>query len=112
MGSNRPIINWIFQNTVTSTGNGNELIIYSGMVTASISITGTATTRQCIFEGKDLDGNWYAIQCVNLTTMSLASQTTGINEIWQASLEGFTSFRVRIANISGGNITVKAKVVD
>jgi len=115
MGNNSCITNWVFQSSATQIGEGFILNISGGMVTMNIFITGDATASTCVFEGKDSDGNWYAVKCANLSTLTLATQTVGINETWQADLTAWTSFRVRISAITVSDtksLSVKGKVVN
>jgi hypothetical protein len=105
-------INWVFHNASTTTGNGDELKIRWDYQTVNIEITGTATSSTVVFEGKSLDnGAWYPISCVNLTTLDLATQTTGKNECWQVDLTGLISFRCRIHAINGGNLSIAGRTV-
>jgi hypothetical protein len=111
--SNTGIINFVFHNQSTETGNGSELSINSGMTTLNFEISGTATSSTCIFEGKSVDdGVFYPIQCVKLSDLTLASQTTGKGELWQCDLTALIKFRVRISVIAGGNISVKGRAVN
>lgn len=104
--------NWNFQTSATTTGDGFELWVDGDFQTINLEISGTATSSTVVFEGKSLDnGSWYAISCVNLSTLTLASQTTGKSELWQADLTGLIKFRTRISAISGGNLSVSGKVV-
>lgn len=110
---NSGIINFVFHNESTTTGNGSELNVNMGMTTLNFEISGTATSSTCIFEGKSVDtGEFYPVQCVNLGTLALANQTTGKSELWQCDLTALTKFRVRISTISGGNISIKGRAVD
>jgi hypothetical protein len=107
--------NYILHSGTTSVDDGTAMSIQPGMVTANVFIRGTTTSHTVVFEGKDDDGNWYLIKsCVNLSTMTIASQTSGINEVWQVDLTGWTAFRARVSAISttGSGLTIKAKVVD
>jgi hypothetical protein len=100
---------FIFQNAVTAIGNGNEYSI--GLIDdLTIEITGTSTSRTIIFEGKGSSGAWYPISCVKLNGYEIATQTTGNNELWSVELEGIVGFRARVANISGGNVSVNSVI--
>lgn len=115
MSKNYGIINFNFQVNPSDVSDGNELKISADMLTMNIFITGDATASTCIFEGKDLDGNWYAVKCANLTTLTLATQTTGINEVWQVDLTAWVGFRVRISALTlgeGQSVNIKGKVVN
>lgn len=105
-------INWVFHNASVAIGNGNELNLRGDYQTINLEITGTAVASTLIFEGKSLDnGAWYPISCVNLSTLAIASQTVGKNELWQVDLTGLIKFRTRIYAINGGNLSVEGKVV-
>lgn len=109
--------NWVFHNETITASNGFELIVENDYVTVNIYITGDATSSTLIFEGKDNFDNWYPIQCVNLSTLDIASQTTtsGTNQVWQCDLTGLVKFRVRISSITvteGQSISVYGRVVD
>jgi hypothetical protein len=109
------IKDWIFQNAVTVVGNGDEYIIPSVAAngTIGISISGTATSRTVVFEGKGLNGNYIGIKAYNETTGSLATQTTGTtDEKWVIGLTGWVSIRCRISSISGGNLSISGRVCD
>lgn len=106
------IANIILQNNATTTGNGTEYDNSSnGADSITFEISGTSSSKTIIFEGASLSGTYYPIQCVNLSTLAIDTQTTGNSEIWQVSLEGIDKFRTRISAINGGNVTIIGKVV-
>lgn len=103
-----------FQNAVTTAGNGTAF----GVTTASksyktitLEITGTSTSRTVVFEGSSVSGAWYPIQGVKLSDLSMGTQTTGKDEVWQFEVTGLAAFRTRVSAVAGGNVTVKGKVV-
>lgn len=99
-----------FQDVTTTVQSGNEYINdFADIVT--FEITGTSTSRTIIFEGLLLSGAWYPIQCGNLSTLVCSNQTAGNNELWQVEIGGFLRFRTRVSAISGGNVTIKGKVM-
>ncbi len=101
----------IFQDAVTTTGNGNNYVVKGAGSIITFQITGTSTSRTIIFEGS-VDGvNYVPMVCANLTTLDLETQTTGKDELWQVDISGIHLFRTRISAISGGNITVVGRVV-
>ena len=105
-------INWVFHNASVAIGNGDELKVRGDFQTINFEITGTAVASTVIFEGKSHDnGAWYPISCANLSTLAIASQTAGKNELWQVDLTGLISFRTRISVLNGGNLSVNGKVV-
>lgn len=107
------IMSFVFHNQSTLISDGFELSVSSGMITLNFEISGTATSSTCIFEGKSVDdGAFYPIQCANLGTLVLASQTIDKGSLWQVDLNGLIKFRVRISAVAGGNISVKGRAVD
>jgi len=105
-------INWVFHNASAAIGDGDLLKIRGDFQTINLEITGTAVASTLIFEGKSHDaGAWYPISCVNLSTLAIASQTAGKDELWQVDLTGLIQFRTRISAINGGNLSVDGKVV-
>jgi hypothetical protein len=101
----------IFQEGVTTTGNGVNYVVKGAGNIITLQITGTSTSRTIIFEGS-VDGvNYVPLLCANLTTLDLATQTTGKDELWQVDISGIHLFRTRVSAISGGNITVVGRVV-
>jgi len=112
--NNVPQTYFTFHDEAVALANGSELDIKSGMGVANIFITGNPTGSTCIFEGQDVDGNWYSVRCANLTTLNLATSTDNVSEAWQVDLTAWNRFRVRISALVVGldeSITVKAKVV-
>lgn len=102
---------WVFQNSVTTIGNGETLYPnYNDQIT--IFITGTSTSRTIHFEGSDNDGNFYAIPAVKLPELTIASSTTGNNEVWVINATSWVSIRCRISAINGGTVKIIGKVVD
>ncbi len=73
-------------------------------------ITGTSTTREVQFEIVDFDGNYYPIKCANLSTLAIASSTTGINEAWQVNLACIDGFRAKVTAIDGGTVVIKGEL--
>lgn len=109
--ANSGVVNYTFHNNVTNIGAGEVLNVINISI-INFEISGTATSSTCIFEGKSIDdGAFYPIQCVNLSTLTLANQTTSKGELWQFDCTGFIAFRVRISAISGGNLTIKGRGV-
>jgi hypothetical protein len=102
---------WIFHDKTTTPQNGTEFMPnYADQMT--IFITGTSTSRTIEFKGSDEDGNWYSIPAFKNPDFTLASSTTGNNEAWIVDLTGWVSVNVNVTAIDGGNVTVKAKVVN
>jgi hypothetical protein len=112
MSHNCGIINFTFHDGTTAISDGNALNIGADMVTINVYITGDTTETNCVFEGKDEDGNWYPVNCANLSELLYANQTSGINEVWQADLSSWIGFRVRVEKITTGSITIKWRVTN
>jgi hypothetical protein len=100
----------VLQDTATTIGNGTPFTVGSTK-TLTIEIYGTSTSNTMVFEGSSVSGTYYAIQGVKLLDYTMASQTTGINEVWMFDVTGLASFRARISNVSGGSVSVKGKAV-
>jgi hypothetical protein len=101
----------IFQDAVSVIGNG---IVYNvnnyNPNSITFTIFGTSTSRTILFEGSLDNITFYPINCFNLSTSTLASSTTGKDEIWQIAPEGLNYFRTKISAITGGNITISGVV--
>jgi hypothetical protein len=102
---------WVFQNSVTTTGNG-EILYPNHNDQVTIFITGTSTSRTIIFEGSDNDGNFYSIPAVKLPTLTIASSTTGTNEAWVIDTTSWVGIRCRVSAIVGGTVKIIGKVVE
>lgn len=98
------------QSDAIAAGNGSEITV-GGAETATLEISGTSTSRTILFECQSVGGAWYPIQGVRLSDLSMATQTTGKDEVWQFDITGLAAFRARITAIAGGNISVKGRVV-
>lgn len=102
----------IFHDSSTSESNGNIYTINNNANSITFEITGTSASRTLLFEGESISGTYYPINCVNLVTLAVATQTTGNNELWQVDLTGLIGFRIRISSVSGGYVTIKGRVVE
>ena len=104
-----------FQSEATAIGNGTEYMInfnHEGELIIVLDITGTTTSRTIIFECAGENGVYSNIIGYKMSDVTLASQTTGNNELWQFDLTGLSKFRARISAIVDGNVTIKGKVID
>lgn len=107
------ISDFTFQGAATSAGNGNVLTI-SKPVDLEIEIYGTATSSTLVFEMRGKGSAWIPLigDKEGDPSFTIASQTTGINECWGIDVPSTaTQIRMRIASISGGNLTVVGKVM-
>lgn len=111
MSTNVGQSNHTFLEGVTSANTSKELNVISNFVTANIEITGTATSFNIVFEAQVLNSNqWHEIVAVNLKNLNIDTKATE-KGIYQLDLTGLTKVRTRLTSISGGNLTVKGRVV-
>lgn len=106
--------NWKFATEATAPTNGFEYKIANvGSETyLSLSISGTSTVYEIIFEIKGLIGDYEAFQgfdTKNCVLKSSAIQADGKH--WRFNLTGYDSFRARIASLNG-NLSIEGKVVE
>lgn len=91
----------VLQNNASVIGNGTPLTV-GGIKTVTVELTTTTTTSQTtVFEGSSTSGTFYSIQGTRLSDYTMATQSTGLNELWQFDVTGLVSFRTRISNIVG-----------
>lgn len=101
-----------FHTLATEASDGTAYTVTSDGSAITFSVQGDSSSRTLVFEASINGTDFFAVKCANLTTLALATQTTGNNELWQVDLTGFYKFRVRINAIDGGNVTVFGRVVD
>lgn len=102
---------WVFQNDATIIGDGKVLYPnYNDQIT--LFVKGTSTSRTIHFEGSDNDGNFYAIPAVKLPELTIASSTTGNDQVWVINSSPWVSIRCRISAIDGGTVNIIGKVVN
>jgi len=99
-----------FHNAATSIGNGTEFTV-GNMKTLTIEIYGTSTSRTIEFYGKGDSGTLRSLKGINLSTFESATSTTGTGEIWQFDITGLVGVIIKLAAVSGGNVTVKGRAV-
>jgi len=99
-----------FHNAATSTGNGTEFTV-GNMKTLTIEIYGTSTSRTIEFYGKGDSGTLRSIKGINLSTFEAATSTTGTGELWQFDITGLISVVIKLAAVSGGDVTIKGRAV-
>lgn len=101
----------ILQNAVTTTGNGTDFVVGTNK-TLRVDIFGTATARTINFYHVNSNGDTVPIQGYNISTASLATNTTGITpETWVFEVTALNKVRMAVSAISGGNLTIKGTVV-
>lgn len=104
------VVDVSLQNAASATGNGTVLTV-GGIKTVTVEIYGTCTSDTVVFEGASTSGTFYSVSGTRLSDLTVASQTTGLNEVWQFDVTGLVSFRARISAVAGGNISVIGKGV-
>lgn len=102
---------WTFHNGTTTAKDGIEMTV-NRADQMTVFITGTSTSRTIEFKGADDNGNWYSIPAFKEPDFTLASSTTGNNEAWTIDLTKWVKVNINVTAVSGGNVTVKAKVVN
>lgn len=107
-----PIIGSVtIYNGISATPTTPTEIVLGNIDSVKIEITGTSTSRTITFSAKfENTSTPILIEGINLSTYSLANQTTGTSsEFWQFdSLRGFYSLVINPTVVSGGNLTIKA----
>jgi len=98
------------QNAATIAGGGTSFVV-GAYKTLTVSVTGTSTSRTVVFEAADTNGNYTPIQGVRLSDFAMDSQTTGTGEKWTFEVTGVTTFRARIDEIAGGDVTITGMAV-
>ena len=116
----RPRLYYTFQDQATSDSDGNELLverflspfdIVDDCDVITIEISGTAVSGTTHFELKVTpDGDYYPIAGIRPNDYFISAVSTGINEVWWFDIGAFYSFRCRVSDVSGGNITIKGKI--
>lgn len=102
--------NIILQNATTIVSVGTPFSV-NAFKTITIEISGTSTSRTINFEACSVSGAYYPITGVKLLDYSMATSTTGNNEVWQFDITGMENFRTNVTSIVGGSVTVKGKAV-
>ena len=109
-GSN--VADVIFHDAVSAAGNG---LIYSvaGYKTLTVEIYGTSTGRQVNFMARGPAGVDRPLTGLRISDLDLVTgtSTTGTAEIWQFDIAGLTSILFPIASVTGGNVSVRGRVV-
>lgn len=77
----------------------------------TLEIYGTSTARTLIFEAAGASGVFRPISGIKLSDLTTRSQTTNTDELWQFDITGVHQFRVNLTTVTGGNVSVKGKVV-
>lgn len=107
----------IVYNAISATPVTPYTIVLEGTNVKEIKLitSGTSTSRTMTFKAKlNSDDTFTPFMGVNLSnaTDTLATQTTGNNEIWLFSgLDGIHSLEFNVTAVAGGNFTVKAELL-
>jgi len=102
--SNFPIKMHTFYDNVSVSGNGNELIVESGIQVINVEFSGNAVFSS-LLEGS-LDGDeWHSIMGINLTSLATSINVIS-NGLYQIDLTGFHRFRISVNSLTSGNLTV------
>ena len=102
----------ILQDAVSAVGYGVAIDMGGADTFKITEISGTATSRTIVFEISNSENGTYSlVQGVRLSDLSMASQATSNNEVWQIDGLAGLWFRARVSAVAGGNVTVKGKVV-
>ena len=100
----------VLQLDATAVGTGTPFEVGAAK-TLTLEITGTSTSRTIVFEAASVSGAFYSIQGVKTSDFSMATQTTGKDEVWSFDVTGQVTFRARVSTVAGGNVSVKGKAV-
>lgn len=76
---------------------------------ATLQVIGTFTSAKIYLEGRcNSSGSWVSLAFIDLEDETLIDGATGITAkgIYSVGIAGINEFRVRVASISGGNVTV------
>lgn len=106
----RKVTDITFHDAVTVAGVGTEFTV-GGYKTLTVEIFGTSTSRQITFIGRGPANYGRIISGVNLKDISVATSTTGNNELWQFDITGLLSISMNLESVAGGNVSVKGKAV-
>lgn len=100
-----------FHNVATVAADGAILSVGTGQ-SLTIEIKGTATARTVKFYGICDSGDKIPLIGINMSTLDASVSSVGTTtEAWSISTAGYKSIVVRIDEISGGNLTVKGRLV-
>jgi hypothetical protein len=106
-GSTAPVVVTLL-NAVTATGTGN-VTIGSGK-TLTVEIHGTATAASVTFQGTLSSGTASLIMGSRKADLEIGT-SGGLNEIWTFDVTGLETFVANLTSVTGGNVTVKGKLV-
>lgn len=99
-----------FHESAIIPANGTPFLV-GAYKTLTIEIYGTSTTRNIKFYGKSKSGTFRPIQGIRLSDFTLAVTTTTTAEIWQFDITGLDSVTMDLTAVTGGNVSIKGRVV-
>lgn len=92
-------------SSATTSSTYNNEVYYL----ATLQVIGSFTSAKIVLEGRcNSSGSWVALAFVDLEDEALIDGATGITAkgIYSVGIAGINEFRVRVASVSGGNVTV------
>lgn len=99
-----------FHTTATVAANGTPISV-DGFKSLTIEIYGTSTTRTVTFYGKSKSGILRAIQGCRVSDFTMATSTTGNNEIWQFDITGLDYVIMDLTAVAGGNVSIAGRMI-
>ena len=107
--------NIVFFKDATSAGVSEYYYRNYNSEIISVEISGGFTSCNIVFEGLvDLENGeiWTPLAGINLSDYSITENGVATKAgIYEVAIEGVQKFRVRIAEVSGGNVTVFGRVI-
>lgn len=101
-----------FHNEATTAGTGTVYNV-ADYDTLVVEIYGTSTSRTVEFKVKGPSGASYPLQGSKVgDAATMATSTTGTGEMWEFEISAYTSVYMNLSAVSGGNVTIKGRVVD
>jgi len=97
-------------NLTTVVSDGGTISV-GGEDTVTISVIGTATSFNLIFEGTIDGSTWFPVAMIDLATFAVSTSTSTKNKLYTTDISALKEFRTRLSAVSGGNITVQAKTI-
>lgn len=95
-------------NAATATGTGS-ITIGSGK-TLTVEIYGTATAASVTFQSTLASGTASLIMGSRKSDLELGTAGT-LGEVWTFDVTGLETFIANLTSVTGGNVTVKGKLV-
>lgn len=115
----RTVKYFIFQDKTTTVSNGYEWITEQQISdiwdqdsdTLVIEIIGTTSGSTVNFEIKVTpDGDYSPVAGIRINDFKVGTSTTGIGEVWTFEIGSYYSFRCRVSDMSGGDLTINSRI--